>query len=133
MARTVALLTLGSGVLNLWALLFRLAPRWAPALEVIFPLEVRHASRFLTLLVGFALIVSSFNILKRKRRAFVLVLALSAASIVFHLTKGLNYEAAAVSALVVVALIRTRREFTVNSRRVRISAATTKADTAAAS
>ena len=102
-------------MLNLWTLLFRLAPRWAPALEVIFPLEVRHASRFLTLLVGFALIVSSFNILKRKRRAFLLVLALSAASIVFHLTKGLNYEAAAVSALVVVALIRTRREFTVKS------------------
>ena len=115
MARLIALLTLGSGLLNLWTLLFRLGPRWAPTLEAIFPLEVQHASRFITLVVGFALIVSSINIFKRKRRAFLLVLGLSAASIVFHLTKGLNYEAAAVSVLVVAALVATRHEFTVKS------------------
>ncbi|MGZ5469921.1 MAG: hypothetical protein ACXWG5_12280, partial [Candidatus Aminicenantales bacterium] len=60
----------------------------------VFPLEFLHISRFLSLLTGFALAVSSLNIFKRKKRAFALVMLLAGLSVVFHLTKGLDYEEA---------------------------------------
>ena len=63
-------------------------------LSEIFPLYFLRLSRPATILIGFALIVSSLNIFKRKRRAWVAVLALSVFSTVFHLTKDLGYDEA---------------------------------------
>jgi phosphatidylglycerol lysyltransferase len=111
----VALSTAGSGLLNIYSVIGEgLAPR-TRLLEKIFPLEFQNFSRSLTLLVGFALIVSSINIYKRKRRAFQLVVAVSGLSIMSHLAKGLDYEDALVSLLLLFVLLLTRKYFNVRS------------------
>jgi phosphatidylglycerol lysyltransferase len=111
----LALSTAASGLLNLYSVIGEgLAPR-TRLLEKIFPLEFQNLSRSLTLLVGFALVVSSINIYKGKRRAFRLVVVVSFLSIVFHLTKGLDYEEALVSLLLLTILLLTRKYFNVRS------------------
>ncbi|MBI4454375.1 MAG: bifunctional lysylphosphatidylglycerol flippase/synthetase MprF [Acidobacteria bacterium] len=111
----VALVSLGSGLINLSSLTFPALPERTTLLREVFPLEFLHLSRFLTLLSGFALIVSSINIYKRKKRAFQGVLLLACVSVIFHLTKGLDYEEALFSLLLVAILLASRRHFTVCS------------------
>ena len=111
----VALVTFGSGVVNLLSVINASLPERHAILRNFFPLEFIHLSRSLTLLIGFALIVSAINIFKRKKRGFQFVLFLSAASVVFHMTKGLDYEEASVSLFLFVLLLFSRRLFTVKS------------------
>ncbi|MCS6806483.1 MAG: hypothetical protein NZ823_15235, partial [Blastocatellia bacterium] len=112
----VAVITLGSGLLNLYSVMGGPDPQaHRTLLHDVFPLEFLHLSRSLTVLIGFALIISSLNIYKRKKRAWLIVLLLSCASVIFHLTKGLDYGQALLSAALVVVLILTRRHFTVKS------------------
>ena len=113
-----SLLTLGSGVLNLYSVIGRGLPGRVAALREIFPLEFIHLSRSATLLIGFALVITSLNIYKRKRLAWWAGMLLAGFSVLFHLTKGVDYEEATLSALVVAGLWITRRQFTVKSRAV---------------
>jgi phosphatidylglycerol lysyltransferase len=94
-------------------LLLELLP--VESLHQVFPISFLHLSRFFTLLIGFALIISSVNIYKRKKRAFQGVFLLSCLSALFHLTKGLDYEEAIFSLFLVVVLFLTRKSFTVKS------------------
>lgn len=110
-----ALATLGSGIINLLYVLGQKFREPEAFLQDVFPLEFFHVSRFLSLLLGFALIVSSINIYKRKKRAFLLVLLLSGFSVVFHLVKGLNIKEAAFSLMLIVVLLIARKNFTVKS------------------
>src|SRR3712207_4030182 len=95
----VTLGTAGSGLLNIYSVIGQSLPARTRFLEKIFPLEFQHFSRFLTLLIGFALVVSSINIYRRKRRALWFCVFLSIFSVTFHLTKGIDYEEAFVSLL----------------------------------
>jgi len=113
--RAVGLITLGSGVVNIISAASRSLPTRMTALGEIFPLSFVHLSRFLSLLIGFALAVSSLNIFKRKKRAFVLVMILAGLSVVFHLTKGLDYEEATLSLILMIALFLSRKNFRVKS------------------
>ena len=90
--RAIALATLGSGLMNLYSVVGTPSPERAAVLRDIFPLEFLHVARFITLLAGFALVVLSFNVYKRKKRAFTAAVVLAVLSIAFHLTKGLDYE-----------------------------------------
>ncbi|HSB14635.1 MAG TPA: phosphatidylglycerol lysyltransferase domain-containing protein [Bryobacteraceae bacterium] len=110
-----ALVTLGSGVLNLWSVIGPSLPGRHALLRSIFPLEFLHLSRSVTLIIGFALIVSSINIYRRKRRAFQFAVLLVASSVVFHLTKGLDYEDAIFSGVFLALLWSARKNFTVRS------------------
>lgn len=112
-AVAVAAVTLGSGLLNLVSVMG--GPSHTKVLTDIFPLEFIHLSRTATLLIGFALTISSVNIYRRNRRAWGVVLALSCFSAVFHLTRGLNYEEATLSVLLIVLLVLTREWFSVRS------------------
>ncbi len=113
----LALLTCGSGLVNLsWVLRPDLANR-AQMLRLIFPVAFITLSHVVTLAAGIGLIVASFNIYKRKRLAYECVLILASASIVFHMTKGLDYEEALVSSALLIVLVANRRHFTVRSRR----------------
>ncbi|HSQ79340.1 MAG TPA: phosphatidylglycerol lysyltransferase domain-containing protein [Candidatus Bathyarchaeia archaeon] len=107
--------TLGSGIVNIVSAAGRSLPARITALREVFPLEFLHISRFLSLLIGFALAVTSINIFKRKKRAYGLVMALSALSVVFHLTKGLDYEEAALSLGLMAVLFLARKNFRVKS------------------
>lgn len=111
----VALVTFGSGAINLYSVIGPGLPERQVILEGIFPLEFLHLSRFLTVLIGFALVIASINIYKRKQRAWWSAALLASASIVFHFTKGLDYEEAILSLALLALLILTRKNFTVKS------------------
>ena len=111
----LALMTLGSGLVNLYSVIRPSLPERHLLLREVFPLEFLHLSRTATLLIGFALIISSLNVFKRKKRAFQIVLFLSYASVVFHLVKGLDYEEALLSFVLLIVLLLTRKSFTVKS------------------
>ncbi len=113
--RIVFLITLGSGLLNIYSVVRPIMPHRFQVAENVFSLQFIHLSRFLTLLIGFILVISAINIYKRKKRAYYLVLSLSGFSIFFHLIKGLNYEEAMVSLLLFLTLILSRKYFTVKS------------------
>ncbi len=112
----IVLVTLGSGLLNVYSVIGRGLPERVSTLREIFPLEFIHLSRSATLLIGFALVVSALNVLKRKRVAYWSVLSLASFSVVFHLTKGVDYEEALLSAALIVLLTLNRKRFTVRSR-----------------
>ena len=113
--RVVALVTLGSGIINIYSVIAHAFPSRVRVLLDIFPFEFVHVSRILTLLIGFGLVISAINIYKRKRLAYYVVLALASLSIVFHLTKGLNFEEALVSLVLLVIVVLSRHRFTVRS------------------
>lgn len=110
-----ALVTFGSGLLNLFSVMGTGLTGRTAELREDLPFAFINLSRFLTVLIGFALVVSSINIYKRKKRAFQLVLLLACLSIVFHLTKGLDYGEATWSFALVVLLLISRKNFTVRS------------------
>lgn len=109
------LATLGSGIVDLRSVIVPSLPGRHSLLREFFPLEFLHLSRIVTLLIGFALVISSLNIYKKKRRAFRIVLVLAAASVVFHLAKGLDYEEAFFSLVLVAILLVSRKAFKVQS------------------
>ena len=111
----VALVTCGSGVLNLYSVMGPALPERRALLREFFPLEFLQLSRFLTLLIGFALVISSINIYRRKKRAFQAVFLLVSFSVLFHLTKGLDYEEALFSFVLLGVLWAARKHFTVKS------------------
>ncbi|HMA52823.1 MAG TPA: phosphatidylglycerol lysyltransferase domain-containing protein [Acidobacteriota bacterium] len=115
MVRLVGAITLGSGIVNIVSAAGRSLPGRIPVLTELFPMRFLHLSRSLTVLVGFALAVSSVNIFKRKKRAYGVVMVLAGLSVVFHLTKGLDYEEAAGSLILMAALFLARKSFTVKS------------------
>lgn len=110
-----ALLTLGSGVVNIASVIGPALPGRLDLVRHIFPLEFAHLSRFVTLSAGFFLVIASLNIYRRKRRAYYLVAALALVSVLFHLTKGLDYEEATVSIVLLAVLAVSRHHFTVKS------------------
>ncbi len=112
----VGLATLGSGAVNIYSVIGPSLPERMRLLREFFPLEFMGVSRFITLLIGFALVISSLNIFKRKHRALTGVALLAAASVIFHLTKGIDYEEAAFSLVLAGLLFAGRRHFTVKSR-----------------
>jgi phosphatidylglycerol lysyltransferase len=67
--------------------------------------------------MGFALIVSSLNIYKRKKRAWAVVLALSVFSTIFHLIREPHNEQVLLWSALVLLLLLTRDIFTVKSGR----------------
>jgi phosphatidylglycerol lysyltransferase len=111
----LAFLTLGSGIVNLYSLLQPQLPGRARLLRVVFPIAFFSLSRFVTLVVGFGLALSSINIYKRKTRAYGNVILLAAASIFFNLTRGAGYTEAAVSVALIGLLVASRDQFIVGS------------------
>jgi phosphatidylglycerol lysyltransferase len=111
----ISLLVLSGGLMNIFFLVRPVLIGRRRLLMEIFPLEFLHLSRFLTLLTGVALVVSSFNIFKRKKRAFQIAVILFFLSVIFHLTKGLDYAQAIYSAVILGMLILARKSFTVKS------------------
>jgi phosphatidylglycerol lysyltransferase len=106
--------TAGSGALNIYSVIGRGSPARLRVLEKFFPLAFQDFSHSFTLLIGFALVISSINIRKRKQRAFRLVVSFSLLSVVLHLLKGIHFEAS-VSLLLLLILWFTRKQFTVKS------------------
>lgn len=115
-----AAVTFASGLMTLYSLISR-TPAQRRRLQEVFPLDFIHLSRFVTVILGFALVVSSINIYRRKKRAFYITCGLALLSIALHLipqggTRSMtDYTSAALSALLLVVIVSARRYFTVKS------------------
>jgi lysyl-tRNA synthetase class 2 len=79
--------------------------------RAVLPQGWPAAARTLTLAFALSLLWLSRGLARRKRRAWQLAVAFVVGSAVTHLAKGLDFEEATGSLLVLVALLRTRREF----------------------
>lgn len=111
----VAGIILISGILNIFSSLFlHNFPRLA-LLKALLPLDLIHASRTFLLLAGILLISLSFNLAKRKRRAWILSVTFISASIILHLTKGLNIEGSLLLIIPLILLLFTRHLFQIES------------------
>ena len=79
----------------------------------VLPPGVPTAARVFALAFGVALVFVSRSLARRRRRAWQLAVAIVIASAVAHLAKGLDVEEAAISLLLLAALLRHRRRFDV--------------------
>ena len=79
-----------------------------------------EAARVLTVAFGIGLIWLSRSLAKRRRRAWQLAVAVVLASAVAHLAKGLDFEEAAISLILLAALVRWRRRFDVPGDRASV-------------
>jgi lysyl-tRNA synthetase, class II len=106
-----ALLTFVAGLIDI---LSAVTPEWCSRLEdlrVFLPAAASRQAAAFTVVVGMLLVVLSAGLRRRKRRAWQAVVILLAVSVGLHVAKGLDFEEAAASAALFVALVLTRREF----------------------
>ncbi len=109
--RIVAILTALMGIINvLSAITPSLLNRWE-ILKTVSPLYVRHGGHLTAALAGFALLLLSAGLWRRKRAAWWMTLAVLGISIVSHLVKGLDYEEALLASALAAWLIALRHHF----------------------
>lgn len=77
-------------------------------LHALLPMEITSASRSLTLMAGFGLLIMARSLWHGKRAAWVLTMGLLGLSALVHLVKGLDWEES-LSALVLGAMLFTQR------------------------
>lgn len=82
---------------------------------VYVPLEVLHGARLASALSGFALVVLSFWLWRRKRAARWLTECVLGLSAVSHMMKGLDYEEAGLSLALLPYLVTQRARFSARS------------------
>jgi lysyl-tRNA synthetase class 2 len=83
------------------------------AVRGLLPPGWPEAARVLTVAFGIGLIWLSRSLARRRRRAWQLAVIVVLASAAAHLAKGLDFEEAAISLLLLVALVRWRHRFDV--------------------
>jgi lysyl-tRNA synthetase, class II len=91
-----------------------LTPEQAARVDLVqgvLPPGVPDAARTVALALGLAMVFLSRGLARRKRRAWWLAVAVVVASAAAHLAKGLDVEEATVHLVLLVALVRTRRQF----------------------
>ncbi len=111
-----SLLASGAALVGLVGIVSSLTPELANRSDLVrgvLPPGVPAAARVGALAFGIALVWLSRSLSRRRRRAWQLAVALVVASAGAHLAKGLDFEEAIVSLLLLVALVRYRRRFDV--------------------
>src|ERR1700750_1823681 len=108
------LLAWAAAVLGVIGVVSALTPGMANRVELVqgvLPPGWPEAARVLTVSLGIGLIWLSRSLARRRRRAWQLAIAVVVASAVAHLAKGLDFEEATISLLLLRALVRGRRRF----------------------
>jgi lysyl-tRNA synthetase, class II len=114
--RVEKLLAWSAALVGVIGLVSALTPEMADRMRIargLLPPGWPEAARVLTVAFAIGLIWLSRSLAKRRRRAWQLAVVVVVASAVAHLAKGLDFEEAAVSLLLLVALIRWRGRFDV--------------------
>ena len=107
----IAALTAVMGIVNV---LSAVTPSVASRLHLVekySPLEVARGGHLTAALAGFALLLLSVSLWRRKRVAWMLTLGILVISIIAHLIKGLDYEEAILAALLAAVLAYARPHF----------------------
>lgn len=84
-------------------------------LEGIVPLYFKHTARTFNLLTGIYLVTLSFNLFRRKKRAWILSVILIMSSIVLQLTRGFNIVEILFLCLILLILLMTKHVFEIES------------------
>lgn len=100
------------GALSIVSALVPASRRRLGIVRELMPVFAPALATAATVLAGAALLLVAGGLRRRKRRAWWAALALSGASVVLHLVKGLDVEEAGLSLGVLVLLLATRRQFT---------------------
>lgn len=117
MVHLIALLVLGMGIVNLISAVQPALRNRLEILELVIPLEIRFGSRLTSVLIGFAFLLIARSLWRRKRTAWLITTILLAVSIVSHLIKGLDFEEASISLVLLILLIIYRKSFHTESDR----------------
>ena len=112
-----ALLTGAVGIANLVSAVTPSLPERVDWLEQIFPFEIRAGAHLFAVISGFFLLVLAANLLRRKRLAWLLTVAMLVVSILSNLIKGWDYEESLLSGLLLGQLLWMRSLFTARSDR----------------
>jgi phosphatidylglycerol lysyltransferase len=107
----LAVLIFAAGALLLFSGSTPGVPERLAVLKDVLPLPLLEASHFLGSLVGSALLLLAWGLRRRLDAAYHLALVLLGAGVLFSLAKGLDYEEAAVLAVMFGALLLSRRFF----------------------
>jgi lysyl-tRNA synthetase class 2 len=110
------LLGWAAAAVGVLGLVSALTPEMADRVQIvkgILPPGWPEAARVLTVAFGIALVWLSRSLAKRRRRAWQLAVVVVVASAAAHLAKGLDFEEATITLLLLAALVRWRRRFDV--------------------
>jgi lysyl-tRNA synthetase, class II len=110
------LLAWAAALVGVIGLVSALTPEMADRVDIVqgvLPPGWPEAARVLTVSFAIGLIWLSRSLARRRRRAWQLAVVVVVASAVAHLAKGLDFEEATISLLLLVALVRGRRRFDV--------------------
>jgi lysyl-tRNA synthetase, class II len=110
------LLAWGAATVGVIGIVSALTPEMADRIKIaqgLLPPGWPEAARVLTVAFGIGLIWLSRSLAKRRRRAWQLALCVVVASAAAHLAKGLDFEEATASLLLLVFLVRWRGRFDV--------------------
>jgi phosphatidylglycerol lysyltransferase len=110
-----SILTACTGIVNLFSAVIPSLPERVRWLEEIFPFHVRASGHIFAALSGFFLLTLAANLLRRKRIAWILAIALLVVSILSNLIKGWDYEEGLLSAALLIQLLWMRKIFTARS------------------
>jgi lysyl-tRNA synthetase class 2 len=110
------LLAWGAAVVGVVGIVSALTPETASRVDIVqgvLPPGWPEAAQVLTVAFGVGLIWLSRSLARRRLRAWQLAVAVVVASAAAHLAKGLDFEEAMISLLLLAALLRWRRRFDV--------------------
>jgi lysyl-tRNA synthetase, class II len=108
-------LALGAALAGLIGIVSALTPEFADRSQLVrgvLPPGLPEAARVVALAFGIALIWLARGLARRKQRAWQLAVVVVAVAAAAHLAKGLDFEEASVSLLLLAALWRYRAQFT---------------------
>lgn len=111
----LAMFTGAMGILNLFSAAIPAVQTRLAIIRLVFPFEVRAGTRLATAFAGFALILLASGIFRRKRAAWLVTLPVLIISAIFHLIKGLDFEEATISLVLIILLVIFRNRFTARS------------------
>ncbi len=114
-ASLIAIIVFFSGAVNIYSAWIGILPARLSYLEKALPFELHVHSRTLTVLVGILLMMLSWSLYRRKRHAWIATIFLMTLTTFLHLIKGLDYEEAILSIIVIFLLIYSRKVFYVKS------------------
>ena len=104
-----ALLLFALGLVNIFSAITPAIPSRLRLLTDYLPLSAIHASTYFVLFSGVLMLGVGAYLLRGLRNAWWMAVVLSALSLITHLTKGIDYEEAAVALVALVSLIIERR------------------------
>jgi len=110
-ARLIGVLTALGGVIVLLSTLPGIGDRFGGVVDVVTPFGVQVTSHVIAVAAGVGLLYLAGQLNRRRRLAWILAIALFAASFVVDVLRDHNFVAAVYSLLMVLLLILSRRQF----------------------